>query len=152
MFYSFDKTMLIAALLLVTVMLMTSIVFPPQFFEFSFSQRLLGFFLRVVEIVFILFLIRHIRGNEFKIKVDSNRPEKLSIWSYFWRAAVVHGIATLSFAIARLLFVGVQVEIPSVPEAVLIAVLISLLSIFYVWLMFSKDRRGQLVWLMQLVR
>jgi hypothetical protein len=74
------------------------------------------------------------------------------VWSYVWR---VYLVKSLSLFVAIVIYVifnhGTSVT-PSVSFSLLISTMSIVIAIPVMWIFFSRDRRGQFIWAMQIVR
>ena len=151
MTHKFDKTMILTILLMIGLSVTSSIIAPSDNFEFTLSNYIIGYCLTILGIIFVVYLIRHISGNKLRSKKHAEHPRFFSVWSYFWRATLTYALAYFSAVSITIIF-DFRIEIPSVSATIVASFLTYFMSVFYVWLLFSKNRRGQFNWLIQTIR
>ena len=134
-----DKTMIIAISVLVLisfVFLFASTVMGPN--KFTTANLVLSYFIELIWCIFLVLLIRSLRGNRVKRRKQPGVEFTLSVWGYIWRGIL---IKNLSLFLAIILLMLARFDpVPSIQYTTIMAILCCLSSVFLTWLIFSENR------------
>jgi hypothetical protein len=123
------------------------------FNKFPLSQALLGVVLTVLQAFYLVWLIHLLRGEE---KQHKNKPQwvtSIGLWGYVWRVLVIYW-ASASVMVLGVLLLGMRPPPGNLPLLWIVSMNVGLMSAMPLvcWLLFSRDRKGQLLWLVSSVR
>jgi hypothetical protein len=149
----FDKPMLLAVVVQIVLIAVLSVLSLINKTAMSLENVSIGFVSETFWAVFLVYLIRKIRGNK---KISRKYPsvyETLSTWDYLWRSLLSKYISLfLTIIFLALLSVATRLESPSIGFTVLSLGLSLVISVVATWLLFSTDRAGQFKWVLTIFR
>lgn len=112
--------------------------------EFALINLALSALFSLIYPIYMVFLLSKLTNI-----VGSNVSNKTyGIWSYIWRVLLIKYLSIL-FSVCIYTVLSYKAS-PSVQFTLLIWLLSFVTSLFFVWLFFSKDRKGQFFWLAEI--
>jgi hypothetical protein len=102
----------------------------------------------VIFAVTCIVLIYYLRGP---IKNITAKTE-IGIWGYIWRSFVIYYCSLIFSLITLKLLFGIKFSKSELSHIVYVSFASLSASPLFCWLFFSKDRKGQLIWCVALVR
>lgn len=152
-FDGFDKTMKLS---IVALYALEGFFIMFEFFDpnqFGLTNLVLWTIYSIVAYVFIVYLIRVMRGNIIVAKNENDSDRYLSIWGYFWRVIFIKTSSQILTCLC-LVITGLwkTIESPSSELTIVLAIFLVPTSAAAVWLFFSPDRKYQFQWFMTLIR
>ncbi len=128
------------------------------FNKFPLSQSLIAAVLTVVHSFYVVWLIFVLRGEESRHKTNPLVVTSIGVWGYIWRAFVTTWLSSL----LMVLVLGLEIWLFGVkpprtgalPLEWMLSMNVVIIAVMPVtcWLLFSRDRKGQLLWLTSAIR
>ncbi len=138
--FRFSKSMTKASLILasfVSILLVVQLLSPG---DFSTLNIMLSLILELVWVYLLVLLIRLVRTED-----------DLGVMGYLWRCIVSKYLSLFVALFSIVAFFG-SLHVPSIKSTSIILISGMLVSIFVVWVIFSKNRKSQLYWLLAIFR
>jgi len=145
----FDSSMTIAAVLLIVFFTALSTVFYlSDMSGFDLLNELVSAGFGIALYIFTIYFIKRLRYNGVN-NSDGVTVKALGIWGYFWRGLVTQLLSSLLLLVplgivAVVTGIDILGKTPEVLETVIFSVALFPLSLLCAWLLFSKNRSGQL--------
>ncbi|WP_346837974.1 hypothetical protein [Microbulbifer sp. SAOS-129_SWC] len=140
----FDKTMKIALLLLLALVVVFSFV---QFLEPGKFSRLnleIAFIFNVAWAAVLIAVLRAVK----EYRLDSGG---LSVWGFLWRALLAK-YSGLILSVFTVFILPLSMKIPSIEFTIFIYPVAVIFSVIVAWLFFSENRRLQFRWVLGAMR
>lgn len=137
-----NKNIWIACLILVTVDLIITVLdvlYLEQTFEFTYLNWSLGILGNILTIVVSVLMINVVQES----------PNKKSVIGFVWRGVIIYSLSLYVAAVLMVLF-RIQFEIPSIQHTIAANLLRILAVVALSWILFSSNRKGQILWVRQL--
>ena len=146
---SFDRPMVIAAILSVLVSILTTVVFYVyDSASFTIVNEAVSVFIGIALIIFTVYFVKRLRVVGLGTELES-AGKSLGAWGYFWRTFLVQTVGAvllMAVLVTIMLLAGVDPSefFNSLLGVIVINLLLFPVVLFCTWLLFSKDRTGQL--------
>ena len=145
----FDRPMVIAAILLVIVSILITVVFytyDPT--SFVLVNEIVSVVIGIALTIFTLYFVKRLRVVGLGTALE-NAGKPLGILGYFWRTFLIEtvgAIALMVVLVVILMLSGVDPDefFNSLMGIIIISLLLFPVYLFCTWAFFSRDRSGQL--------
>lgn len=149
----FDKNMIIAIVILITLALAISISSFLNQTNMSIENVTLGLALEIFWAIFLVYMIQLLGGSRKISKKHPSVYEKRGAFGYLWRTLIVKYLSLFVIVLLLTLFsLASRIEAPSALYTLVSFGLSIIASVFVIWLLFSKDRAGQFKWVIAIFR
>lgn len=147
----FTKPVLVTVALLIAIQWSLAFLSPRGEFEFSTINYSLGFFLSAISLAMSVCLIKLVRTNPGYSLLETDSQIELGIWGYFWRSSFVNVAALITTALFMTI-IKLPIAMPSVQLTITAFIASLIIQMILSWLIFSKDRSGQMKKLTSVLR
>jgi hypothetical protein len=117
--------------------------------KFGLANLILSLLMMCSISYFLVYLLKSVTNT---VDQQTEGSLGLGVWSYVWRVYLVKSLSLTVFVFIYVLLNRGIAPVPSVGLSFLMAASTFVTSIPLTWLFFSKDRRGHLLWAVQLFR
>jgi len=145
----FDKKMIIATALLILLSVASSaLILMDDLESANVNAEIITLIMTIFLTVFCVFLVKRVRV--FGLGSDAeNAAEALGVWGYFWRVLLVQIIGAILVVLPVMIVLllngsGSMDFLESTVGAVVFSIVLFPVSMICIWMLFSKDRSGQI--------
>lgn len=139
-----NKKMWISVVVLILVDLVVAALdqrYLEQLYDFTAEHWVAGLSANAIIIV----------TSVYMLYIVKERSNDLSIWGFFWRVSIASPL-THFISILFIMILGCKLELPSMHATAVYSAVHIILIPLVMWLMFSSNRKVQVIWFSQLFR